>query len=520
MELFPERLVDQQAPEAGAIDEQVAVDPAVLGCGDMADPAAFILAHVDDVVDDVLDPAFDGVSAKELGDEVGVEVIRVRELRLLLRERRTSEVAVDRAVEQRAVEVSRGLPVLAQPRRDEAFAVERGTPLAGQPPVGHGEAVGHAEPLERVVEVVAGLAPVLEPDRQLVPGRAVRHPLMLGQAQVVEEVPDRAEGRLTHADDADAGRFHQGDRYPVLEGGGQIGRRHPPGGTATDDDYRLDHSWAPASLATLAAGFGGVTMPRVAIVAHSPTATTNTPAARKMVSTGPKWVPSALASSERSTVDASQVESTIAAAEATCCTGLSKPSTRPSRSRGTSRNTIGPIIEFTPARGTPITNSMTTATQSIVLREYATMPRPQHTSPRENTRNAGTRRPTTAKTTDPSTIPAPAVACRLRVTKNRSSTLIALTAKVTSTTAETITCSARLPSTTRRPARMSWPTLRGSLSRASARVTGSRTPSTATNDTRNDAAFTASDHCTPYATLTTSEAAIGAPRIAAVASVP
>ena len=50
-ELLVQRLVDQHAAEAGAVDEQVAVQLAVLLGDDVADPAALVERHVDHVVE-------------------------------------------------------------------------------------------------------------------------------------------------------------------------------------------------------------------------------------------------------------------------------------------------------------------------------------------------------------------------------------------------------------------------------------------------------------------------------------
>ena len=72
-----------------------------------------------------------------------------------------------------------------------------------KPPVRQVEPVDHAHALERVVEVLARLVPVLEPDAELERAGTVRHPVLLVQAEIVEEVANRRERGLTDADGGD-----------------------------------------------------------------------------------------------------------------------------------------------------------------------------------------------------------------------------------------------------------------------------------------------------------------------------
>src|SRR2546423_404175 len=75
------------AREAGAVDEQVAVDGAVLAGHDVVDPAALVQLTVDDVVDDPPDPLPRSQLHQVVREQRRVEVVRVRELRVLLRQR-------------------------------------------------------------------------------------------------------------------------------------------------------------------------------------------------------------------------------------------------------------------------------------------------------------------------------------------------------------------------------------------------------------------------------------------------
>ena len=79
----------------------------------------------------------------------------------------------------------------------------------------------------------------------------MRHPLVLVQAEIVEEVPDGAEGRLPDADRWDPVGLDHGDRDPVAEGGLQVCRAHPAGGAATHHDHRIDHYVSPLSVGSL-----------------------------------------------------------------------------------------------------------------------------------------------------------------------------------------------------------------------------------------------------------------------------
>jgi hypothetical protein len=242
VEGLAEGAVDEHAAEPGAVDEQVAVEaPAGLRL-DVGDPAAVVAAHVHHVVPQVPDALPHTEPGQVPGQQRGVEVIGVRELRHLLVEGGPADgVRLGAGREQPAVQVARAALGLAERAGDEAVLVELPGRAELQPPVGQAETAGLLQPFEWVVEMVPGVAPVLEADREFVGGVALGHPIALGQAQIPEEMPDRAECRLADADRRDPVRLDERDGDPVAESRAQVGSGHPTRRAAADNYHVLYH---------------------------------------------------------------------------------------------------------------------------------------------------------------------------------------------------------------------------------------------------------------------------------------
>lgn len=241
-----QRLVEQQAAEAGAVHVEVALDRPVL-LGDQARDSPLVALAVHDRVDHAAHPAGRHHLHQVVGQQGRVEVVRVRVLGVLVGQRGAGArgeglVALP---EQPAVQGVRRAQLVAQVGDDEAVAVEAVGPARAQPPLGKRVALHRGEALERVVEVVAGVAPVLEPDAQLVRRVAGRHPVPLLQPDVAEEVPDGAEGRLAHADAGDGARLHHGDLHLVAEARPQVGGGHPARRATARDHHMLSHCSGP-----------------------------------------------------------------------------------------------------------------------------------------------------------------------------------------------------------------------------------------------------------------------------------
>jgi hypothetical protein len=97
-----------------------------------------------------------------------------------------------------------------------------------------------------MVEVVAHAVlgrrlPVDELDGGLERGVAAAHPVVLGQAEVVEEGALQVGHRgFAHADPGNGLGLHQGDVHAALERFRKIRGRHPSGGPAAEDHHSLD----------------------------------------------------------------------------------------------------------------------------------------------------------------------------------------------------------------------------------------------------------------------------------------
>ena len=250
-ERLVERLVDQQAAEAGAVDEEVAAQRPV-PVGDQVIDAA-VLGQLDliHLIDDLADAAPRGVPLEVLGQQAGVELVGVGVLDLVLGQKAVlrppaaAEEVLHLVVEDAAVQEAGRQLVLAHRRDGEAGLVERHLVLLElQPPLAHVVAVDHLIALERVIEVGSVRTPAGELDRQLVGGVATRHPVLLLEAEEVEEELDGAESRLADADRPDVRGLDQGD-VDARRGLFKIGRGHPTSRTSTYNNDTFRHDFSP-----------------------------------------------------------------------------------------------------------------------------------------------------------------------------------------------------------------------------------------------------------------------------------
>ncbi len=115
-------------------------------------------------------------------------------------------------------------------------------------------ALGLAEGAEGVDIAVAGLAPVDEFDAELEGCLGGAHEFGFVNADIVVEILDVRQGRLTDADRADLGRFDQDHLAALSDHGRQAGRGHPSGGTAPHDydPLRPWHGVYPLSIESFA----------------------------------------------------------------------------------------------------------------------------------------------------------------------------------------------------------------------------------------------------------------------------
>ncbi len=225
------RLLDQQAPEAGAIDEQVALDPPAAFQGHGLQEAVLAAqGHVQDLALGARDAARLGIGPQVLGVEGRIELIGVgkgRAQRARVRRRRREPVQ-PRGDDRQAVGLD---PV--------GLAAHSFRELARPQPV---LVKGH--PADRLtkgaegVDVALALAsPVAKLDAQLVGRLGLAHEIGLVEAESGVEIPDVRDGRLANADDPDLGGFHQLDGHlGVGQDGAEARSGHPAGGAAADND--------------------------------------------------------------------------------------------------------------------------------------------------------------------------------------------------------------------------------------------------------------------------------------------
>ena len=211
-----ERGFDQQAAEAGAVDEEVSLhalaafqlqrlDEAVLGTQ----------PHIHDLTVDATYAALLGVVAQITAVQRGIEVIGVVEARQHHRGigQRLAEAAVARQRPGHGVVLDRHRAApgpLAQPVLMERYRIEV-----------------FADAAERVEVAMAGPDPVDEPDAELEGAARGRDEGILVETELPVEMPDRRDGGLADADGADGRGLDHLDATAAARRVGERRRRHP-----------------------------------------------------------------------------------------------------------------------------------------------------------------------------------------------------------------------------------------------------------------------------------------------------
>jgi hypothetical protein len=221
LERHAERLADQDAREAGAVDEEVGLDAlAALGLHG-GDVAALGLLDLRDVVDHVMDAAGDGQVAQRLGELLCIHVIGVGDVALI--------IAV--------VGPLRRQPLLAQLdlRRHRLGIGDRA--VARQPAQPVPVEARRGQPIERMVIMVPLMQPVIEADRLLEGGVGRLHEGALGDLDALQRALDGGDRRLADANAADLLGFDQPDQHALRRADPvqhriEIGRRDPAGRSA------------------------------------------------------------------------------------------------------------------------------------------------------------------------------------------------------------------------------------------------------------------------------------------------
>lgn len=220
-----ERALDQQAPEARTVDEEVALDrPPVIECdaGDIAGLA--IQTDIDNFPLDPLDTARFGAAAQKGSVERGVEMECIGHLEQMRRCARRAALHSPRV---------RG-PLV------ERIMVERfghpGRPRA-QPVVME---LKQAEPApdraEGVHVAMTGPRPAVEFDAELDRALSRGKKLILVDAECVVEQTDLRDRRLADADGADRVRSDERHRPARRQKAAQAGGRHPACRASADDN--------------------------------------------------------------------------------------------------------------------------------------------------------------------------------------------------------------------------------------------------------------------------------------------
>ncbi|EEF25313.1 conserved hypothetical protein, partial [Ricinus communis] len=221
---------DQQAAEARAIDEQVALDAAAVLQLQGRDEARFrMLLDVADRALDALHAARRRVLAQVQRIQARIELERIG-------------VGIGGAG---LVAVRRHEPVLVRHhRRDRPFFVRRHIRVVAREaqPDHEGRTVldRRAEIAETVEEAVAEVAPVAEVDAQLERGLRAPDEIRPVDAERVVVVADRRQRGLPHADGADLRRLDEDDLARPAQLERERRRGHPAGGTAAHDDDFTD----------------------------------------------------------------------------------------------------------------------------------------------------------------------------------------------------------------------------------------------------------------------------------------
>jgi hypothetical protein len=193
-------LLDQQAPETRAVDEQVAGHGRAAVQRDRLDEAVLAAqVDLDDLGVDASHAVLLGDLAHQPGEQAGVEVqgpVEHRQGRGRVARRGGELAAGGQAGAQRIVADRRGF---AQRPQAHPVVMER-----------HALQV-LAVKAEGVDEGRAGLEPVVEADAQLAGAAGGPQHVDVGQTQGLVEAADGRDRRLAHADRADLGGLDQGD---------------------------------------------------------------------------------------------------------------------------------------------------------------------------------------------------------------------------------------------------------------------------------------------------------------------
>ena len=216
---------------AGAIDEQVAFDAAVVARGDGGDIALVVRLDRDHLVGDVphAEPV-DRVMCEQRRKLYRIEVVTVIERTGIVGHRALArgEVARARLGLCRHRRGERHVRRLAAPRRHQFIRVERGW---------RGERM-------KIAIVRAAIAPTIEPRSLFERAIAGQQELGLADANRCQRLAQRRPAALSDPDGRNVGRLDQRNRrWPrgqLRRPRGEVGRRQPASSPAADNDDTLD----------------------------------------------------------------------------------------------------------------------------------------------------------------------------------------------------------------------------------------------------------------------------------------
>ena len=232
-----QRLADQQAAKARAIDEQVArYALAAVERHRFDETGLAVERHIGDARIDARHPRTLGIGAHVRSETCGVEMERPVEHRELAGRIGQRHAGMAFACEHRAQRIFL--------QRRGAAGLARLLPIL----VEVDAAQVLPEAAKGVDEAGAGL-PVDEADAELGGRLAGAHHFGIGHAERGVEAANGGDRRLADADRPDLRAFDQGDPGArPRQICAQRGRRHPPGGAPADDDDTLDRAAGHAPM--------------------------------------------------------------------------------------------------------------------------------------------------------------------------------------------------------------------------------------------------------------------------------